>query len=217
MTLVRAVGSRPCLTFSSNGKYLAFVAADGSPARLDMSGQDPRPVALGSLPTPPTSLAFTNDGVLVAGDSDGRLFALEGTLGRVTEAAERGHPGRITCLAVSPDQTLCATGADDASIVLWDRRTLRVRARMQGQNQPTDALAFTVDGKTLVSAVGRIGVQFWNVATGQPTMSFHEIMGRPSLPDRLGVAADGSSIAVLVNSGPDAEGVIWHAARPGPE
>jgi WD40 repeat protein len=211
-TITRATAARACLTFSADGKTLAYVDGDGDVARLDATGREPRPSALGSLPSSPTCLAFAPDGVLLAGDADGRLFAFGGDFDAATEAAERGHRGRIRALAFAPDGSLCATGGEDASIVIWDRPALRIHARLVGHERAIDALAFTRDGRSIVSIAE--GVQLWNVATARPTIRLATRIEGSTTPGRLAISTDGTSIAVLVREPGTLQGRVWHAARP---
>jgi eukaryotic-like serine/threonine-protein kinase len=211
-TLPHTAAARPCLALSSNGKYLGFVATDGSLGRLALGEREFRPEGVGSLPSMPTSLAITNDGSLLAALADGRLFALAAKGRPAAEAPERGHQGRVNCLAVSRDGTLCATSDNNGSIVLWDRQTLRIRARLHSQEHEMDALAFTVDGQTLISSAGSVAVSFWNAMTGQPIFVFDESYS-PRRAAHLAVAPDGSSIAAVVDGPGYAQGLIWHAIR----
>jgi WD40 repeat protein len=216
LTLPKATAPRPCLAFSADGQRLAYAARDGAVVRLDATGGAPRPSALGSPPSSPTCLAFAPDGRVLVGDGEGRLFALPKDPGPAAEAAERGHRGRITALAVSADGSLCASGGEDASIVLWDARALRIQARLGRHEQAIDALAFTPDGRTLVSIADR--VQLWNVAAARPTIGLAAGFDRSSIcPGRLAVSADGLSIATLWSQSGGVWGQFWHGARPGPE
>ncbi len=207
--LPRATAARPCLAFSVDGKALAYVDAGGAVVRVEPAvGPDPRTAALAARPSHPTCLAFAPDGGLLAGCDDGRIVACNAD---PKESGAVGHRGRITCLAVSADGTVCATGGEDAAIVIWDRRTLRVRARLRGHERPIDAIAFTPNGKTLVSVAGR--VQLWNVEAGEPTIFLFGGIDRAGWGGRLAVSADGSSIAAIVRRDGAVYGQVWHADR----
>jgi WD40 repeat protein/tRNA A-37 threonylcarbamoyl transferase component Bud32 len=214
-TLQKAAASRACLTFSRDGQRLAYVGSDGAVVELDATGRVPRPRPLGSPPSSPTVLAFARDGRLLGGDAEGGLFALAGHARPAAGSVETGHRGRITALAVSPDGSLCATGGEDASIILWDARALRIHARLARQEQAIDALAFTPDGRALVSLAER--VQLWNVATARPTIELTVFLGRQHWPGRLAISADGTTIAVLAERGGNIYSLSWRGARIGPE
>lgn len=211
LTLPRATAAPTCLAFSVDGGTLAYVDRAGGVVRLGLNGRQPRPAVTAWPPSTATCLAFAPDGRLLAGTVDGRLVDCHA--GRVNSGG-REHPGRITCLAVSSDGTLCATGGDDAAIVIWDRVTLRSRARLVGSSGPARALGFTPDNMTLITLSP--GVRLWNVATARPTLDLSSPYSS-GFPGNLAIAPAGTSVAAMFNQGTVGVGLIWAAPRSGGE
>jgi WD40 repeat protein len=78
-----------------------------------------------------------------------------------------GHTLPITTAAWSPDGRTLATGSDDGTVVLWDRRTWRPRATLAGHTALPSALVWSPDGKRLVSADQQHTAILWDIA-GDP-------------------------------------------------
>jgi WD40 repeat protein len=62
-----------------------------------------------------------------------------------------GHEDDVTCLAVSPDGRLLASGSSDRSVRLWDIANGTEKSRLAGHRGEIRHVAFSPDGKTLVS------------------------------------------------------------------
>src|SRR5262249_23459484 len=154
------------------------------------------------------ALAFAHDGSLIAGDAEGRLTACDSAS---PSRGDRGHRGPITCLAISPDGSLCASGGEDASIILWDRHTLQVPAPSTRPLNRIDAILFTPDGKTIASVADRL--QLWDVASGQPTISLIDGLEHLDPPGRVAITSDGSALFAIVARQNDYRVMSWRAAR----
>jgi WD40 repeat protein len=85
----------------------------------------------------------------------------------------------------SPDGTTLASGGENREINLWDVRTGSLRTTFDTPTSRSvdnpysyaiDSLAFSPDGKLLLSANGADGVKLWEVRTGRllQTMEGHE-------------------------------------------
>lgn len=73
-----------------------------------------------------------------------------------------GHVGQVYAVAWSPDGSRFATGADDATIRLWDAETLETVLVLRGHGQYVHALRFSPDGSMLASASGDGSVRLWD-------------------------------------------------------
>jgi WD40 repeat protein len=75
---------------------------------------------------------------------------------------------RIRELAFSPDGLILAGGTLDSTIILWDRKSLQVRAELRAHDRPVNALAFSPDGRLLASASGDVTLILWSITAGNP-------------------------------------------------
>jgi WD40 repeat protein len=73
------------------------------------------------------------------------------------------HAGEATCLSISHDGTLFATGGTDERIKLWDFATGQCLADGIGHSGCVTSLAFSPDDRQLVSTGLDGGVFVWNV------------------------------------------------------
>ena len=78
-----------------------------------------------------------------------------------------GHEAPVAAVAVSPDCSVIATGSLEGKLFLWDHATGTKRATLQGHTGAINALAFTGDGKWLVSAGDDKTVRLWRAFVGQ--------------------------------------------------
>jgi WD40 repeat protein len=121
------------------------------------------------------------------------------------EVKRLGGPGKtdyLASLAFSPDGKHLGTVGFDGSVRLWDvasgkeRYTLRPGVRYaepyrfgQWAISPSDALAFSPDGKTLAAGTPQGLVKFWDVASGNDLYPAHE-----GGLNGLAVSADGLTV-----------------------
>jgi WD40 repeat protein len=123
---------------------------------------------------PPLSLHFSGFSVpgeitAMAVTPDGQWLALSSDKLRLWRIANReqvkiaGGTG-ITSLNFSPDSKLLAAGNQNGSITLWSVPEMELVAALQGHVLPVIAVAFTSDGKNLVSASNDGTVRLWGGA-----------------------------------------------------
>lgn len=79
-----------------------------------------------------------------------------------------GHKGPVYSLSTDPSGELVATGAEDMLIHLWDPETGEIRKTLEGHTKPIKYLAFSNDGKYLLSAAST-EIRVWNIADGSST------------------------------------------------
>jgi len=72
-----------------------------------------------------------------------------------------GHTEKITALAISPDNTLIASGSDDNSIRIWKIATGEIVTTLTKHKSSITQLSFTSDSLTLVSASQDKTVKIW--------------------------------------------------------
>lgn len=145
-------GGREVLSYrhsrSGSGKYFRLAATDST--ILEERTDVPTPSAIGTSP---------NAGPLYIGMADGTVRLAQ------SRAAHplAGHPSETWTLAFSPDGNTLATGADDATVKLWDVPTGREGATLRGHDGLVMDVAFAPDGRTIYSAGWDGTVRSWDV------------------------------------------------------
>jgi WD40 repeat protein len=117
-------------------------------------------------------LALDRSGsTLFSGEQDGSVVAydLAGSR-RLGRAFQWNVPGETCpntpCMVVNPQSTLMATDQGDGSVALVDLRTLRTTAILPARNGPlANAIAFSPDGRTLVTGGVTSTLTLWDVGT----------------------------------------------------
>jgi WD40 repeat protein len=146
------------------------------------------------------TIAFSPDGEYCAvGGVSGTLLLFD-SKHRSFRANLQGHPARVYALAFSPNSRLLASasGGDwdggketpDANMIrIWDMKTTKAVAVLEKLPLRPDALAFSPDGKTLVSAGLHPPIRFWDVEKKQ------QIGKLPCSAECLAYSPDGKLLA----------------------
>ncbi|KAG2738058.1 WD40 repeat-like protein [Suillus brevipes Sb2] len=124
-----------------------------------------------------TSVCWSRNGRRVlSGSTDGtaRQWEVESeeTIENILASIETGHE-RVYAVVYSPDTALIATGGLDARaeypIKIWDAKTGKLVATLKGHTVTVWCLAWTKDGKTLISASSDSSIRTWNTTNWQQT------------------------------------------------
>jgi WD40 repeat protein len=107
----------------------------------------------------------------------------------------RGHRGRVTCLAFSPDAELLASGANDRTTRLWHLRSATLRATLRGHTDTVRSVAFSPDGATLATGASNGTARLWRVEDGQSQLV---LSGRAAI-NQLVFSPDGEILASAAN------------------
>ena len=113
-------------------------------------------------------LAISPDGQTVAaGDSGGSITFWDVATRNVRHRIAGDGPDQIYAVGYSPDGKLLAWAEMGGGVVLWNLAEDREAAVLQGHRGPAGSLAFSPDGKTLVSGGGSgdATLRIWDVAT----------------------------------------------------
>jgi WD40 repeat protein len=201
--------------FSPDGKTLVSGSWDKTIKLWDVATGKLTATLFGHRSVP--RVAFAPDGKTVASVSEDRTVRLWDVATGRTRAVLEGHSARAFCIAYSPDGKWIATGAgvfdDDrdqtaaGEIILWDAANGSEAGRFSGHRKAVLSVAFSPDGKTLVSGSVDSTVRLWDVATRRERV-------RPTLIDDPGwvqgvaFAPDGRMIAAGLHQW----AILWDAA-----
>ena len=152
--------------------------------RLATANRKDRTVRVWGLPEsigPRNDTALSNDVVMAALHRDGRRLVLGTRSGSIRVRAMDaiharnddlgpvdfvGHTGEITALVISPQNNAILTGGSAGMVRLWDLDSgLPHPFLMRHPLGPIGAVAFSADGRTLVSG-GPFAVRLWDASNG---------------------------------------------------
>jgi WD40 repeat protein len=97
----------------------------------------------------------------------------------ILASIETGH-GEVYAVVYSPDTTLIATGGwdgrddNECSIKIWDAKTGKLVATLKGHTGAVWCLAWTKDGKTLISGSADSLIRTWNTTKWKQTAVLDE-------------------------------------------
>jgi RNA polymerase sigma factor (sigma-70 family) len=206
------------LAFSPSGKTLAvstgYLDNDHSVVRLwRIDGrQHVRSISWKAEPllnpvhnTGISCLVFGTEDQLLGGDIHGMIRVWDLSAGDVSAGKDappgggwtvpsrwqdQGHDEPIHGIAVSPDGKVVATGADDATVRIWDARTGREMKRLFA-SRDVRGLTFSPDGKLLGAVDLNDWLSLWETGTWKQVRLEKDMYARS-----LAFSPDGKTLAV---------------------
>lgn len=193
----RELGIR-ALAYSRDGKLLAIGDFEGYAALLDPATLKVQ-TTLPRKEMPIYAVAFTPDAkVLVTGCFDGTVTLWD--IEKNTEQRSFTVPGEmVTGVAVSANGRWLAISTREGLVQLRDLTSLEVRHNLEGSAVPgarvrvVEAIAFSPDGKLLLTGSWDRTLRLWNVETGQKV---REYAGTESPIHSAAFSADGTLLVV---------------------
>ena len=117
----------------------------------------------------------------------------------------------LTTLAISPDGRLLASGSgfEYPAIRIWDASTGRLRERLDGHTSWVCDLAFTKDGRRLISAATDQSIRFWDTTTWTETKVLR------GHADEVHAVAISEAAQLFASVSKDGDIMLWNAAGGG--
>jgi serine/threonine protein kinase/WD40 repeat protein len=111
----------------------------------------------------------------------------------------------LSTLAISPDGRMLASGSgyEDPTIRIWDASTGHLLSRLEGHTGWVCKLAFTGDGRRLVSAATDQSIRFWDIS------SWTEIKVLRGHTDEVHAIAISETAHLLASAGKDGNLMLW--------
>ena len=132
-----------------------------------------------------TSLDFSADGRLVisgSGDKTARIWDMSNGSSKVLTVNNPDHSDIVQSVALSPDGQFVAAGSDYHGVHVWDVSTGSMVEHLRDYNNLMASIAFTSDGKGLVSG----GVERTSLHDSAGTLSYCDLTGLKSIRNEDG-------------------------------
>ena len=82
------------------------------------------------------------------------------------------NQGRISGIAITPDNLTLVSGSEDQGIKLWDLHSGKLKQIFPDNSVPIGGIAISPDGKTVVTGSETKILRVWNLATGKQLTIF---------------------------------------------
>jgi len=161
-------------------------------------------MTLGDRKSDVERIAFSPDGKrIISGDRAGDVKIWDATTGEMLTAIH-AHPDSIGCVAINSDGSrIASAGSTDKLIKVWDAHTgVQVASLSGDREQPGGSLAFSPDGKHIVSGWGN-HIRMWETGTGSGLRTLH---GHEGGITALAFSLDGKRI---ISGSADGTAKLW--------
>jgi WD40 repeat protein len=212
--------SASCITFSPNSQLLAIGDLDSTIYIFDVTSRKCR--RLGTLPYPPTQIAFSKDARLLAtADYRSNITIREVHSGKdywSFQAHKDPETKRVGVqgLAFLPNSDTLITAGTDGMVRCWNTRKKEEALHFEGKVGEVNAMAVSPDGKLVAVAGGTCwhprkpgGIRIWEIATRR------QIAERGPLDHGVSCIAfsDDSRMIVAGTYGPPGDIFTWPVAE----
>jgi WD40 repeat protein len=174
-TSAKEVGYTWALVFSPDGTRVATAGEDGATRVWDTITGGLISECRGHT-RKVLSVAFHPDGRrLVTASSDGTVRQWDSTTGRDIQSTYDRHTGEVMTAVYSPDGLYVASGGADRAIRLWEAASRHDVTALHGHTGYIRNLAFTADGRRLVSVSQLPSLGYFERGTEDGTVRIWEV------------------------------------------
>jgi len=155
-----------CVLFSPDGRYLATSSRDRLVRVWDVHSREEQ-YQLPTNEVPYHALAWSRDGqILATGDRAGKMTLWAAATGHRQRTFD--HETRVCSIAFHPNGQHVAVACTDTKIYIWETGgESRCIQSLSGHTNEIWAMAYTQDGRFLVSGSDDCTVRFWDIGTGR--------------------------------------------------
>jgi WD40 repeat protein/DNA-binding SARP family transcriptional activator/energy-coupling factor transporter ATP-binding protein EcfA2 len=200
--------------FSPDGAMIVSGASDNQLILWDVASGSPVR-SFGGHTDAVTAVAFNPDGkTLLSGSLDKTLILWDIASGEPVRHYA-GHLEQVNALAFSPDgkTAISADGSQELLspafervLILWEIATGRALQRFEGHTAPIVSVAFSTDGKTILSGSADTSLIVWRPASGAEVQRFE---GHASAVNAVATSPDGK---LTLSGSADGALILWEAA-----
>ena len=129
------------------------------------------------------------------------------------------HKESITCVSISPDGKMIASGSRDKTVRLWNASTEALHKTLKGHKKPILSLTFSSDGSSIASTSEDKTIRVWNVDTGRRKHLFkthskhlHRISFSPNGNTLANSSMDGIIHQWDLNTGKHKNTIVGHGS-----
>jgi len=108
------------------------------------------------------SLAFSNDGKIVAGGGDGFIYFWNVEDGELIHQVSDQF-GVVNSLDFSPDNSMLVSGTDDNIVRIWDVDSATVINTLEGHTSRVYGVCFSPDGQNIASGANEGTIRIWGL------------------------------------------------------
>ncbi len=210
-------GKALSVAFSPDGRLLASASADHTVKIWDVATEKEL-LTLRAHEGAVRSVAFSADGRRLASGGDDRVVKIwDAATGR-EERSLTGQPGAVHAVAFSPDgkRLAAATAAlkrvlteDSGATVVWNLETGQTAFTLRGGRGDVRAVAYSPDGKRLVSAGSDGWLKLWEPTTGREILTLYD--AHLDCVNAVAFSTDGTHMA---SASCDGTVILWNGSPP---
>jgi eukaryotic-like serine/threonine-protein kinase len=157
-----------CVALSPDGKVIASVSPGDTVVRLWDAKTGKELISLRGHKSGIDQVVFSPDGkFIISGDNLGDIKFWDTTTYQELYSFH-AHDGVILGIAVKHDGSqIASVGGWDNEVRVWDTKTRTLAMTMRGHISRVESVAFSQDGKRIVSGGSDNTIRVWSVATGK--------------------------------------------------